>query len=157
MHASPTPDSAAESRRCRDQAAAQSPGNGAESQRCDSSSAESTERPCPDTRPQRRVMTLQRPGGCAETRRRRVPAVLLRSADTRPLRRVQALQRPGGAESRRLRVPAMLTQAAPSPCSADTNRLRRVMALQRPGGCPESGLRRVAAVLPRSADTRQLR
>ena len=90
----------------------------------DSSTAECTQRP--DTRRQHQVKALQKPGGVAESRRRRVSAVLtqappsIRSANTRQLRRVKALQRPGHSqESRQRRVPAVLIHAAPSPGSAD--------------------------------------
>ena len=69
----------------------------------------------------------------------------------------------GGAETRRLRVPEVLThwQAAPSPPSAKTRHQRRVKALQRSGGGAESNRHRVPAVLtqappsPPSANTRR--
>ena len=125
----------------------------------DSDCAESTQRRvAADTSRRCRVKALQKPGGGAESRRCRVPAVLTqaapspRSANTRRRCRFMALQRPGGgAESRRCRVPAVLTQAAPSPRSANTRRRRRFMALQRPGGGAESRRRRVPAVLTQAA------
>ena len=118
----------------------------------DSGGAESTQRRHQATAPSQ---------GAAETRRRRriqAPAAApspkgvstqaapsLRSRpDTMRRRRVKALQRPnGGEESRRRRVPAVMTQAAPSPRFAGNRRQRRVKTLQRPGGGAECRRRRV--------------
>ena len=115
----------------------------------DSGGAESTQRRHQATAPSQ---------GAAETRRRRriqAPAAApspkgvstqaapsLRSRpDTMRRRRVKALQRPnGGEESRRRRVPAVMTQAAPSPRfagnrrSAESRRCRDQAAAQNAGG-----------------------
>ena len=116
-----------------------------------------------DSRRRRRVKALQRPGvrakcrrqsriqaaprpsgvdsGSAEYTKRRVHAASTQGpAETRQWCRIQAGRVPG-------RLPAVLTQAAPSPRSTDTRQWRRVKALQRPGVGAESRRCRVQAVL----------
>ena len=176
--AAPSQGGDAESRRCSYQAAAQNPGD-FESQRCWLRSrrvpvvltqAESTQRRHQEAVPSKgnaefwlrrhRVHAAPTPSGVAESRRCSYQAaaqspggVKSQRCWLRPLsRRVKIAQRKSrwGAESRRLpRVPAILTQAAPSPRSAETSRRRRVTVLQRPARSLTRQRRRILAALGR--------